>query len=527
MSRSPESPISHKTNPNPNLTPNSDHYDENFNLKPPLSSINPKSKSRTLTLPDIWFKEQALKHVIYKMQHQQQQQFHRPSASNTPSASPPSEPDLTSFQSLSVDPAAPDCTSLLSDELLLRIFSKLPISQHVSNSLVCKRWLYLSGRSVRFLRVTDWLFVVSGRVFKRFPNLTDLDIVRSCIRKPRSSGILVTHKTMSVNVDISYSLNGFLEETALLPSSSVDQGLKMIAEKYPTLQRLVAIGASEEGLLRIAEGCSMLQELELHCCGDLALVGISGIKNLQVVKLIGFVDGYYNSIISDIGLTLLAQGCRRLVKLELCGCEGSYDGIKAIGQCCQMLEELTLSDHRMDGGWLSGLSFCGNLKTLRLKSCKTIDKSPGLDEHLGSCFTLEELHLQQCQIRDKQSVKALFLVCENVRDIILQNCWGLEDDVFSLASICRRVKLVSLEGCSLLTIKGLESVVLSWKELQQLRVVSCNNIKDTEVTPELATLFSVLKELKWRPDSRSLLSSNLEGTGMGKKGGRFFKRSKD
>ncbi|EOX96340.1 RNI-like superfamily protein [Theobroma cacao] len=521
MSRSPESPNSPKTNPSANLSPNSDHYHENLDLKPP-PSLNPKGRSTAQSLSDIGFKDQALKHVFYKMQ----QQFQRPPG-NTPSPSPPSEPDLTSFQSLSLDPTAPDHTSLLSDELLLRIFSKLPISQHVSNSLVCKRWLYLSGRLVQSLKVTDWSFIISGRVFNRFPYLTDLDLVRSGIRTPRSSGILMTHKTMTVHVDTDFTPNGFLQERALLPSNSVDQGLKMIAEKYPTLQRLVAIGASEEGLLRIAEECSTLQELELYCCGDMALKGISGIKNLQVVKLIGFIDGFYNSIVSDIGLTLLAQGCRRLVKLELCGCEGSYDGIKAIGQCCQMLEELSLRDHRMDGGWLAGLSFCGNLKTLRLKSCKSIDSSPGADEHLGSCFTLEELHLQRCQIRDKQSFKALCLVCENVRDIVLQNCWGLEDDVFSIASICRRVTLLSLEGCSLLTLKGLESVVLSCKELQRLRVMSCNNIKDTEVTPELATLFSTLKELKWRPDSRSLLSSNLAGTGMGKKGGRFFKRSKD
>ncbi|KAG4169669.1 hypothetical protein ERO13_A12G095600v2 [Gossypium hirsutum] len=344
---------------------------------------------------------------------------------------------------------------------------------------------------------------------------------------PKDSGVLVTHKTVSVYVDTSSTFAGFLGKTALLPLNVIDTGLAMVAEKYPNLRRLVVIGASEEGLRQIAVRCYTLQELELHCCGDLALKGISGIKNLQVMKLIGSVNGFYYSTVSDIGLTLLAQGCKRLVKLELCGCEGSYDGVKAIGQCCQMLEELSFYDHRMDGGWLAGLSYCSNLKTLKLKSCKSTDTSPGADEHLGTCLTLEELHLQQCHIRDKQSVKALFLVCENVRAIDFRNCWGLDDDVFSLASICRRVKVLSVEGCSLLTIKGLESVLLSWKELQQLRVMSCNNIKDTEVTPELATLFSMLKELKWRPDSQSLLLSNLVGTGMGKKGGRFFQRSKD
>lgn len=88
----------------------------------------------------------------------------------------------------------------------------------------------------------------------------------------------------------------------------------------------------------------------------------------------------------------------------------------------------------------------------------------------------------------------------------------------------RNVKSLSLEGCSLLTIGGFDSVVHSWKDLQTLKVVSCNGIKDSEITPELATLFSVLKELKWRPDSRSLLASSLSGTGVGKKGTRFFKR---
>lgn len=90
----------------------------------------------------------------------------------------------------------------------------------------------------------------------------------------------------------------------------------------------------------------------------------------------------------------------------------------------------------------------------------------------------------------------------------------------------RRVKLLYLEHCSLLTTGGLEAVLLSWKDLQRLTVVSCSKIKDSQVTPELASLFSLLKELKWRPDTRSLLSSDLEGIGLWRKGGKFFTSSK-
>uniref|UniRef100_A0A1J3IJC3 F-box protein n=1 Tax=Noccaea caerulescens TaxID=107243 RepID=A0A1J3IJC3_NOCCA len=412
----------------------------------------------------------------------------------------------------------PDCdcdsSSVLSDQLLLHVFSKLPICHHLTTSLVCKRWLYLHGRLVRSLKLLDWHFLECGRLFARFPHLTDFDIVRSCIPVTPNPGVLLSFKA-------SLSLGDTID---MLPPDRIDQGLQLIAQRYPKLRRIGVLGASEHGLGSLAVACQTLQEVELHCCGDLSLRGVSGFVNLQVMKL---GDGFRDAcVVSDIGLTIVAQGCKRLVKLELCGCEGSYDGVKAIGQCCQMLEELTFRDHRMDGGWLAALSFCGNLKTLRLESCKAIDSDPGLDEHLGVCPMLEELHLERCQLRDKKSAKSLFLVCRHVRDLVLRNCWGFQDDLFALASVSRRVKLLYLEHCSLLTTGGLEAVLLSWKDLQRLTVVSCSKIKDSQVTPELASLFSLLKELKWRPDTRSLLSSDLEGIGLWRKGGKFFTSSK-
>ncbi|KAJ9678692.1 hypothetical protein PVL29_020776 [Vitis rotundifolia] len=394
-----------------------------------------------------------------------------------------------------------DRTLLLSDELLLRVFQKLPESQRKPNSLVCKR-----------------------RLVSRFPNLTRVDLANACIVWARSCGVLLNHRVVSVPVDSEVPQNGFLENGKVLASNVVDRGLRFLASGHPNLRQLAVVGASELGLLSVAEECSTLQELELHKCSDATLRAISVFGNLQILKLIGNAEGLYKSLVSDVGLSILAQGSTRLVKLELSGCEGSYDGIKAIGQCCQMFEELTLSDHRLDGGWLSALSYCENLKTLRFQSCRRIDVCPGLDEYLGSCPTLERLHLHKCQLRDKLSMRALYMVCGAVRDFVVQDCWGLDNDILGLATTCRRVKLLSLEGCLLLTTEGLESAVLSWKDLQKLRVVSCKNIKDSEVSPALSTLFSIL-ELQWRPDTRSLLSSSLVESGMGKRGSKFFKNT--
>ncbi|KMT00015.1 hypothetical protein BVRB_1g018460 isoform B [Beta vulgaris subsp. vulgaris] len=469
------------------------------NPKNPNPSETPRK--RRASLPELWFKDQQLKHAIFRMQQLQQ--------------------NHTNSKTLIL---GSDPLSLISDESLTLILSKVPISQHFTNSLVCKRWYSIQGRLVRSITLLDWDFLNSGRLTNRFPNLSEINLTPACFRSCGSSGILMSHKLVSIHLDSEVVSDCLIGREGILGSGLIDRGLKVLANGCANLSKLVLVNASEGGLGFLAERCLILQELEIHCCEDMSLMAISGFKNLQILKLVGCVDGLYNSVVTDIGLTIVAQGCRRLVKLELSGCEGSYDGIKAIGQCCQMLEELTLCGHKMDGGWLAALSFCSNLKTLKFQSCESIDSCPGPDEHLGSCPTLEELYLERCQVRDKGSAKALFLVCDSVREISFQDCWGLEDDIFRYAALCRRVKSLSLEGCSLLTTEGLDSMVQSWKELQTLKVVSCNSIKDSEITPELATLFSVLKELKWRPDSRSLLASSLAGTGVGKKGGRFFKR---
>nr|XP_043613701.1 F-box protein At5g07670-like [Erigeron canadensis] len=421
-----------------------------------------------------------------------------------------------------------DFTSLISDETLLHILSKISeTSERNSNCLVSKRWLNLQGRLVRSVNVFDWEFLISGRMFFRFPNLTHVDllyasVVFSSTNYGLDSGVFVGNEMGLCRIGVDEFL---CNENVFLPVEEVDFGLKVLASVYPNLRRLVVVNCSEIGLLSVAEECPIMQELVLHMCNDNVLIGIAAFANLQILKLVGFVDGFYRSLVSDRGLMILAQGCTRLVKLELQGCEGGYEGIKAIGECCQMLEELMFCDHRMDDGWLSGVSYCDNLKILKLVSCKGIDRNPGIDDDsLGVCPMLERLHLERCQLRDKQSVRALFLTCQTASEVVLKNCWGLNDAIFFNANLCRRLKSVSIEGCSRLTMQGLETVVLSWKELETLQVISCKNIKDGEVTPLLSALFSDLKDFKWCPGNAYLTSTRLSSSDIGKRGGKFFKK---
>lgn len=395
---------------------------------PNRSLKNHKTKKKP-SWSEIWLNKTPLKHLVVNV--------HVPDDDDNKKNSSSIVNEIQNHhKTLTFNKSNLDRTLLLNDEILLMILSKLPASQRNANSLVCKRWLNLQGRLVRYLKVLDWDFLESGRLISRFPNLSSVDLLNGCLVSSRDSVVLLSNRVVSLHVDSWFS-SFYDHECLLLPTDMVDRCVKTLASGCPNLRRLVVIGASELGLLSVAEECLTLQELELHRCSDNVLRGIAACENLQILKLVGSMEGFYSSVVSDIGLTILAQGCKRLVKLELNSCEGSFDGIKAIGQCCQMLEELTLSNHRMDGGWLAALSYCENLKTLRFVSCKSIDPDPGPDEYLGLCWALERLHLHKCQLRVRKSVRAMFRVCEAVREVLVQDCWGLDDDIFSLASVCR------------------------------------------------------------------------------------------
>ncbi|CAK9218211.1 unnamed protein product [Sphagnum jensenii] len=281
---------------------------------------------------------------------------------------------------------------------------------------------------------------------------------------------------------------------------------------------------TEAGISSIARNCPLLQELELHQCTDDTLRAISACENLQIVRLKGSISGFYHCSFTDIGLTILSHTFRRLVRLELSGCEASYEGISAIGKSCAMMEELSLSNKGFYEGWIAALSFLTCLKSLKLEGCKQIDPNPGPIQHLGQCKAIDRLQFVRCGLRDRVGFAALLAVCASTKELEFQDCWGLDDESFSLAAKCRRLRLLGLAGCSLITTAGLAVVLQACKDLQRLRVTYCDNIQYLELTSTLCDQLLSLMEFSWRPDTKSVLAQGLAGARVGQKSGRFFAR---
>ncbi|XP_060971769.1 F-box protein At5g07670-like [Cannabis sativa] len=84
----------------------------------------------------------------------------------------------------------------------------------------------------------------------------------------------------------------------LLPPEVIDRGLQELANGCPNLRKVALVGATELGLLSLAEECLTLQDLELHKCNNNVLRGITACENLQVLKLVSNVKEFYSSTVS-------------------------------------------------------------------------------------------------------------------------------------------------------------------------------------------------------------------------------------
>ena len=123
-----------------------------------------------------------------------------------------------------------------------------------------------------------------------------------------------------------------------------------------------------QGLAIVASNCEMLQELEVRQCTDDTLKALEACSNLQVVKLVGAIPGFYFATFTDRGLRSLAHKCPRIVELSLAGCSVGRDGLQAVAMGCPMLLELTLCGRSFRPDWLSALSACLSLQTLKLEN---------------------------------------------------------------------------------------------------------------------------------------------------------------
>ncbi|KAK0585148.1 hypothetical protein LWI29_023955 [Acer saccharum] len=198
----------------------------------------------------------------------------------------------------------------------------------------------------------------------------------------------------------------------------------------------------------LKHGCKSLKALDMSSCQNISHLGLasltSGTGGLQQLTLA------YGSPVT----LALADGLKKLSMLQsikLDGCVVTCAGLKAIGNLCVSLKELSLSKCLgvIDEG-LKSISRCPNLSVLKLGICLNITDEGLIHVGMG-CPKLVELDLyRSVEITDS--------------------------GVSAIASGCPDMEMVNIAYC-------LAAIAVGCRQLAKLDIKKCHNVDDVGMLP--------------------------------------------
>uniref|UniRef100_A0A6V7QRP7 F-box/LRR-repeat protein 15-like leucin rich repeat domain-containing protein n=1 Tax=Ananas comosus var. bracteatus TaxID=296719 RepID=A0A6V7QRP7_ANACO len=261
------------------------------------------------------------------------------------------------------------------------------------------------------------------------------------------------------------------------------QSLASSLQKLSKLQsiRLDGCPVTSAGLKAIANSCTSLKELSLSKCSGVTDEGLSSVvvKHKTLMKL----DITCCRNITDVSVANITSSCSALtsLRMESCGLV-SNEAFRLIGQHCQLLEELDLTDNDVDDEGLKAISRCCKLSSLKIGICLNISDE-GL-VHVGkSCPELQELDLYRSFGVTDKGVSAIASGCCNLQIINLAYCTEITDESLISLSTCYKLNTLEIRGCSRVTSTGLSAIALGCRQITELDLKKCYDVNDAGMLP--------------------------------------------
>lgn len=269
-----------------------------------------------------------------------------------------------------------------------------------------------------------------------------------------------------------------LRQLILSYGSRVDLALADSLQKLSMLQSIKLDGCTVtcSGLKAIGNWCVSLSELSLSKCLGVTDEGLSSLvtKHKDLRKL----DITCCRKITHASVAHITNSCSSLVSLKMESCALILaEAFILIGQRCQFLEELDVTDNEIDDEGLKAISRCSQLKSLKLGICLNISDE-GL-VHIGiGCSKLKELDLYRSDGISDSSISAIASGCPGLEMINIAYCKSITDRSLMSLSKCLKMNTLESRGCPLITSVGLEAVSKGCKQLSKLDIKKCHNIDD-------------------------------------------------
>ncbi|CAJ2656117.1 unnamed protein product [Trifolium pratense] len=273
--------------------------------------------------------------------------------------------------------------------------------------------------------------------------------------------------------------------------SSMDLSYLPITEKCLTsifklqhLEDLVlegCFGVGDDSLnnLVVNQGCKTLKKLDISGCQNISHIGLSKLTSISgCVKQLVLADGSPATLAFADSLSKLSM----LQSITLDGCIITSDGLKAIGNLCISLKELSLS--KCSGVTDEALSFLvskhRDLRKLDITCCRKIT-DVSIASIANSCRSLTSLKMESCTLVSSEAYILIGQKCHYLEELDLTDN-EIDDEGLESISRCSRLSSLKLGICLNITDRGVSYVGMCCSKIKELDLYRCTGVTDLGIS---------------------------------------------
>ncbi|KAI8559411.1 hypothetical protein RHMOL_Rhmol04G0171600 [Rhododendron molle] len=251
--------------------------------------------------------------------------------------------------------------------------------------------------------------------------------------------------------------------------------------KLQYLENLVlegCFGIDDDSLAVLKQGCKSLETLDMSSCQNVSHVGLSSLTSgtgcLRQLTL-----AYGSPVTPALADALQRLSTLQSIKLDCCPVTCS--GLKAIGNWCVSLREISLSKCLgvTDKGLSSLVTKHKDLRKLDITCCRKITHI-SIAHITNSCTSLTSLKMESCTLVPKEAFVLIGQRCLLLEELDLTDN-EIDDEGLKSISRCSKLSSLKLGICLNITDKGLAHIGMCCSKLMELDLYRSAGITDSGI----------------------------------------------
>ncbi|KAI7979487.1 F-box/LRR-repeat protein 3 [Camellia lanceoleosa] len=237
-------------------------------------------------------------------------------------------------------------------------------------------------------------------------------------------------------------------------------------------------GIDDGSLAVLKQGCKSLETLDMSSCQNVSHVGLSSLTS-GTGCLRQLILAYGSPV--TLALADSLQKLPTLQSIKLDGCLVTCSGLKAIGNWCVSLRELSLSKCTgvTDKGLSSLVTKHKDLRKLDITCCRKITHV-SIAHITNSCTSLTSLKMESCTLVPKEAFVLIGQRCHFLEELDLTDN-EIDDEGLKSISRCFKLSSLKLGICLNITDDGLMHIGMCCSKLIELDLYRSEGIKDTGI----------------------------------------------